>query len=274
MNANPVFDLLPADLLSKKYVLLNSHGQDSLIFSVTDIKNVLGEEIGTLLFVKNLNFYTDQIEMIKYVTLALAALILLFSFYFIRKTFNSYIMLVQRYKDILEIKNRTLLKLANTDHLTKINNRKSIEKCLKKELKRAERYNRQLSLIMLDVDDFKKINDTYGHSAGDKVLRQLSKIISSAIRDTDHFGRWGGEEFIIVLTETDLENAVILAKKIRMLLSTAEFEGCDKVTCSIGVTQYLHGDDYDTLINHADVAMYKAKNSGKDKVISSSSDQP
>lgn len=267
-NHNPVFDLLRPDHILQKYVLLNSQGQDSLIFSVTDIKSVLNEDIGKLLFVKNLNFYTDQIETIKRVSFALAALILLFSFYFMRKTFNSYVSMIQRYKNILEIKNRTLLKLAYTDHLTKASNRKSIEKSLKKELKRAQRYSRPLSLIMLDVDDFKKINDTCGHSVGDKVLRQLSKIISLAIRDTDHFGRWGGEEFIIVATETSLESAVILAEKIKTLLGTAEFEGCHKISCSIGVAQYLHGNDYDTLLSHADIAMYQAKNRGKDRVVS------
>lgn len=266
MNTEAVPDLLNSDLLSQKYLMISSQGKDSMVFTVTDIMNVLNEEIGKLIFVKNLNFYTDEIEKIKRVTFALAVIILLFSFYFMRKTFNSYIAMVQHYKNILEIKNRTLLKLAHTDHLTKISNRQSIEKTLKKELLRAERYSRPLSLVMLDVDDFKTINDTCGHSAGDKVLRQLAKIISTAVRDTDHFGRWGGEEFIIVATETGMENAVILAEKIKMLLSKAALEG-QTISCSIGVAQHIQGDNYETLINHADLAMYEAKNSGKNRVV-------
>jgi diguanylate cyclase (GGDEF)-like protein len=267
-SKDPIFDLLDTEVLDEKYTLLSNAGRDDLVFGVTDLRNSIEEDLGKILFVKNLNFYTDKIAFVERVTFGLAALILLFSFFLLRKTFTSYIVMMDRYKSVLEIKNRSLLRLAHTDHLTKISNRKSIEKLLKEELKRANRYQRPLSLIMLDVDDFKKINDTFGHSGGDKVLRQLSRIISSAIRDTDHFGRWGGEEFIIVTTETPLENALHLCEKIRTLLSTAKFEGDQKVSCSIGVAPYRHGDDYDRLLSNADLAMYEAKNSGKDRVVS------
>lgn len=267
-SKDPLFDLLDTEVLDEKYTLLSNAGRDNLVFGVTDLRNSIGEDLGKILFVKNLNFYTDKIAFVERVTFGLAALILLFSFFLLRKTFTSYIVMIDRYKSVLEIKNRSLLRLAHTDHLTKISNRKSIEKLLKEELKRANRYRRPLSLIMLDVDDFKKINDTFGYSAGDKVLRQLSRIVSSAIRDTDHFGRWGGEEFIIVTTETPLENALQLGEKIRALLSTADFDGDQKVSCSIGVAPYHHGDDYDRLLSHADIAMYAAKNSGKDRVLS------
>lgn len=271
-NSNPIFDLLPSAVTSEKYLLVSSSGKDNLAFTVTDLKSVYHEDIGKILFIKNMNFYTDQIKIIKIVTIASALIIILFSFYFLRRTFNDYTDLIQRYQNILEIKNRTLSKLANTDHLTKISNRKHIDKILKKELKRADRYTRPLSLIMLDVDDFKKINDTYGHHIGDRVLRQISKIVCAVIRDTDYFGRWGGEEFIILTPETSLENAVILAEKIRTLISQADFEECKTVTCSIGVSAYSGGKDSNALINNADVALYEAKNSGKDRVLTYTAD--
>jgi diguanylate cyclase (GGDEF)-like protein len=193
--------------------------------------------------------------------------LLFISFALIRKIFKNYISMTNSYQNKLEIKNRTLVKLSNIDHLTQISNRKSIETTLINELKRARRYEHKLSVILFDLDNFKNINDTYGHNIGDKVLRNIAKIVSSTIRETDYFGRWGGEEFIIISTETSLENALIVAEKIRKNIASHDFEDLEQVTCSIGIAQNNDTDTYLNIVHNADVALYKAKNSGKNKVV-------
>ncbi|MDA3907497.1 MAG: GGDEF domain-containing protein [Sulfurimonas sp.] len=184
-----------------------------------------------------------------------------------KKIFNNYINIINSYQSKLEIKNRTLLKLVNIDHLTKIHNRKSIETILIKELKRAKRYKHKLSVIIFDIDNFKNINDTYGHNTGDKVLKNISKVVTATIRETDYFGRWGGEEFIVISTETSLEKALLVAEKIRNSIYEHDFEEAEKVSCSIGVAQFTSEDTHQTIVHNADTALYQAKNSGKNKVV-------
>ncbi len=266
-NKNPLYNLLTSSIVSRKYTLIEHNNIDNLIFTVTDLQSIMNEDIGKILFVKNLNYYTDQISIIKRITISAGLLLLLFSFYFLRKIFTNYVNIIHRYQNILEVKNRTLSKLAHVDHLTKINNRKSIDRILKKEIKRAKRTKQALSLIMLDIDDFKMINDKHGHNSGDTVLKHISKTVSSIIRETDAFGRWGGEEFIIVAPDTTIDRAMILAEKIRVEISESDFLKVGRVSCSIGVSQYRDSYSFDILVNNADTALYKAKNSGKNKVL-------
>jgi diguanylate cyclase (GGDEF)-like protein len=173
------------------------------------------------------------------------------------------------------VKNLTLLhKAANYDSLTGVCNRKKLVEILKKELYRAKRYNRPLSVLLLDIDDFKKINDTYGHNFGDNVLKDFAKIIRMSIRATDYIGRWGGEEFIVLLPETDKKNAVAVAEKIRTLTENYFEEVYEKkITVSIGLADFrnLNKENIDYLISEliemADRALYKAKKTGKNKVV-------
>ena len=136
---------------------------------------------------------------------------------------------------------------------------------LNEEILKAKRYNTPLSIIYFDIDHFKQINDTYGHKKGDFILKEVSKIILQNIRKTDIFGRWGGEEFIIILPFTDLENALILAEKLRKKIEEHDFDGIN-ITISFGVTELKIDDNADTLINRADEALYKAKNKGRNRV--------
>ena len=259
---------LTPEMVSSEYSMMEYKDITNIVFTVTTLKSVLEEDIGKIIFLKNLNFYTDQIAYIRNISVALSLFLVLFSFYFLQKVFKTYTGTIRSYQNKIEIKNRTLSKLMSMDHLTKINNRMSIETILQKELSKAQRYSRPISLLMLDIDDFKHINDTYGHNVGDKVLKDFTKTISSVIRDSDYFGRWGGEEFILVATETALEDAVSLAEKIRTALaSAAEVSQGEKIRCSIGVAQYRKEKSVDDLIHHADLALYEAKHSGKDKVV-------
>jgi diguanylate cyclase (GGDEF)-like protein len=266
-ETNSIIALLPTDITSSKYSFIDHNGTTSLVFEVTELKSVLDEDIGQLLFVKNLDVYADEVNSLQNMTILFSLIITLLSFYFLRRLFNSYMRTLESYQNKIEIKNRTLSKLVNIDHLTKTNNRKSIESILQKEFKRAKRYDHPLSLMILDIDDFKNINDTYGHNVGDKTLRDLVKVILSDIRESDYFGRWGGEEFILVATDTSLEDAMVLAEKIRQSIKAHEFSKSYNVTCSIGVAQCQSEEEPDTLVHHADLALYEAKNQGKDNVV-------
>lgn len=247
--------------------MINNNDESNIVFTINTIKDIKNKEIGKILFIKNINYYTNTIDNIRNATIISAIVLLLISFYLMRKIFNNYIDTINSYQSKLEIKNRTLLKLINIDHLTKIHNRKSMDLTLVKELKRSKRHKNELTVIIFDIDNFKDINDTYGHNVGDKVLKTLAKVVSSTIRETDFFGRWGGEEFIVVSPQTSIENAVIVAEKIRQCIASYEFDVVKKVTCSIGVARSSEDDTPQDIVHNADTALYEAKHSGKNKVV-------
>ncbi len=160
-----------------------------------------------------------------------------------------------------------LTELANIDDLTKIYNRRKFFKELSKEIDRAKRYNRPLSLIMADIDDFKLVNDTYGHLIGDCVLKDLAQLFKDMIRASDCVARYGGEEFVIITPETDLAGAVKLGEKLRQVVEGFSFCSGIHITISLGVTQFEKEDTTDLLIRKVDNAMYEAKRQGKNQVV-------
>ncbi|MFC1589398.1 GGDEF domain-containing protein [Pseudomonadota bacterium] len=161
---------------------------------------------------------------------------------------------------------RNLESLATTDRLTGISNRMKIENNVDEEVERARRYDRGLSIIMLDVDYFKQVNDEYGHHVGDVVLREIAAVVQDGIRKVDSVGRWGGEEFIIVLPETSLHEAKQVAEQIRLKIENHEFTVVQHKTGSFGVAAYIQGDNSQSIINRADKALYKAKELGRNQV--------
>lgn len=263
----PISTMLPSSVLSDKYSFIRYNGAENLVFTVTDMKSFTGEDIGKIVFVKNMDVYSSQIALIRDVSIILGITLILLSFYLVRKIFHYYTNAVNNYQNQLEIKNRSLSKLSNMDHLTRIYNRRSMERALSKELNRAKRYSYPLSVIILDIDNFKNINDTYGHNAGDKVLKHLSKMVSGMIRESDYFGRWGGEEFLLIATGTPIDKALIIGEQIREAIENYDFGQPHKVTCSIGVAQCFGDKDVTSLIAKADSALYKAKKNGKNRVI-------
>jgi diguanylate cyclase (GGDEF)-like protein len=166
-----------------------------------------------------------------------------------------------------------LNKEASTDQLTKLYNRSFLDSYLQNQIEVASLSKQPLSLIMLDIDDFKKVNDTYGHQAGDAVLVVFSQVILRCVRRTDLVTRYGGEEFIAVLPATNTERAVSIAERIRETIAMETMPKINNVqlpniTCSIGVSTYpLFADDKEKLIKTADIALYKAKAAGKNRVI-------
>lgn len=163
--------------------------------------------------------------------------------------------------------NQRLERLAHFDPLTKVWNRYRIEEAINAELVAANRYAATFALLLFDVDNFKQINDTYGHSVGDDVLVALARLVESSLRGCDHLGRWGGEEFIVLATHSDVDAAVGLAERLRELVAELRIEGLNQaVTVSIGVAVWQAGDSCKTLISQADDAMYRAKGGGRNRV--------
>ena len=158
-----------------------------------------------------------------------------------------------------------LERLATVDTLTGIYNRQKFNERYEAEFSRAKRYGCNFSLIIYDIDHFKSVNDNYGHLVGDTVLREMSANVAQQIRRSDLFARWGGEEFIILLPETNLQGAAIAAEKIRVSVEKQHFEEVGRKTCSFGVAEYLKGCN--NVISLADMALYHAKNNGRNQVV-------
>jgi diguanylate cyclase (GGDEF)-like protein len=158
--------------------------------------------------------------------------------------------------------------MAVTDSLTGLYVRRYFMVKLQEEIHRAERYNKRLSVIMADLDRFKKINDTYGHDAGDRALKAISKFLQKNIRDVDAIARYGGEEFVMLIPDADKEAAFCLAERLREELAKVELEDLPPITISLGIATYpSDGTDLEELIKRADAAMYEAKQQGRNKVV-------
>ncbi|MGB5158997.1 diguanylate cyclase [Desulfobacterium sp. N47] len=174
-------------------------------------------------------------------------------------------------KEALRISKEQYKQLSIIDDLTGLFNKRRLNEQLKWETSRALRYNRPLSLLLMDIDNFKSVNDIYGHSQGDRVLAGLARMVKNCIRDSDIAFRYGGEEFIIILPETSIDNSLKVAGRIRQSLASLIFPVnlSDKITItlSIGATQYAPGEDQNDFIARADQYMYYAKKNGKDRVI-------
>lgn len=159
--------------------------------------------------------------------------------------------------------------MADTDELTGLPNRRGSEKLLDSIIRKSRAFDVPIALFLLDVDHFKKINDSWGHSAGDKVLKELSELMKVNLRNRDILGRWGGEEFLMVLSETDLVGARILSEKIRDLIEKkpVEWEGEEiRVTMSMGGVMYDGKNSPDRNLDHADQALYRSKNTGRNRI--------
>lgn len=175
---------------------------------------------------------------------------------------------VERHKLEIALKNTRDIfeRQARIDYLTGIYNRLMFNELLEAELQRAKRYKGSLSLIMFDLDHFKNINDTYSHTVGDHVLREVAHLVSENIRGHDVFARWGGEEFMVLAPKNDKKQAAVLAEKLRSLFEAHDFGDGLKATASFGVTQLDPDDTADSFTDKVDKALYKAKNNGRNRV--------
>lgn len=160
-----------------------------------------------------------------------------------------------------------LNELATLDRLTKIPNRFEFDKLLQYSMNLSKRNGKAMSLMLLDLDHFKKINDQLGHLVGDEILVSVSMLLQNSIRKTDMIARWGGEEFVLLFPETDLPAAVKIAETLRTKIETYPFDKVKKVTCSIGVVQFDMFESEDELLKRADDNLYRAKELGRNRVV-------
>ena len=159
-----------------------------------------------------------------------------------------------------------MVRLSQQDHLTGLFNRRRIAELLQSEIERALRYQTKFSVILMDIDHFKAVNDRLGHQAGDEVLMGIADIVRSGVRAADLVGRWGGEEFVIISPETDIGGSYSLAEKIRTRLESADLGEAGHKTASFGVTAFDDGDDIESLIARADAGLYAAKQGGRNRI--------
>ena len=168
----------------------------------------------------------------------------------------------------LETSHKQLLRMSRKDQLTGLYNRAAIRELLKAEMERSRRYQQDLSVIMVDIDHFKRVNDRYGHDAGDKVLSKVAAILAHNLRKPDVVGRWGGEEFLIVTPCSDQEMSRQLSERLRTYIKTiAAGEIPAAITASFGIARLNKEQNLDELLYVADMALYQAKRTGRDRVV-------
>lgn len=178
--------------------------------------------------------------------------------------------LIKNYRDLskeLKVSIKRVTNLSVTDPLTRIYNRIKFNEELDIQIKTFGRHKSTFSLIMFDIDHFKNVNDTYGHDVGDIVLKTLCEIVQGCIREEDVFARWGGEEFMLLMPNDNLDMAKNAADRIRIKVEAYNFEQVKSITCSFGVTEFRNEDKNDTFTKRVDDALYTAKHQGRNCVV-------
>ncbi len=168
---------------------------------------------------------------------------------------------------LMQEKSHEVSHKAYVDNLTGISNRNKFEEVFDYEYKAFNRYKTPFCLAVLDIDHFKKFNDTYGHLIGDEVLSLMANQVNDNTRMTDTFARWGGEEFILLMSNTKIEEAEVICEKLRVIVENICHVVAGKITCSFGVTQIKDNDSLKSVMNRSDEALYEAKAAGRNKVI-------
>lgn len=268
-DARGVFLLLC--LSASLYGLFQFRTRDFIILTVT----LLGgyATLIAALFVWRPNELHLQVEVLEWIALATALMQFSVLGSFIgklrRKVKEKNLELGLRNTDLEKALLR-IEELAIRDELTGVYNRRHLMEVIRVEKQRCERSGQVFSIGIVDVDFFKKVNDTYGHLAGDEVLRQIARTASEALRQTDHFGRYGGEEFAFVLTDTKVEGAMITAERVRQRIEALRFPDISadlRVTVSTGLADSRFNEDTNETFKSADAALYQAKESGRNRCI-------
>ncbi len=242
-----VFDELPGDKSSLIWVNV----VPALAFFIKGKKGIYWS-LGffwvhlVLVLSRNLNIDKDLVDAY------MSYMVVMVIFYF-------YAWMSERYRKAWE-------NIAKMDSLTGVLSRTAFEEAMKREIDRARRYGEKFSVILFDLDNFKAINDNYGHIFGDKVLKRVAETVKTSLRSTDIMARWGGEEFVILLPGTDGREALIVAEKLRRSVQNLGLGTKMRITASFGVAEVRDGDDEVRLMLKADKALYSAKRNGKNRV--------
>lgn len=182
----------------------------------------------------------------------------------VKKTYENEL---KKYIEELKYANKKLDELATFDMLTGAYNRRKFQAFVQISIEKKASFESPFSIIMFDIDFFKRINDSYGHDTGDRILQEITAVVKKELRDTDKIFRWGGEEFIILLPETSLKNTYNVAQKVRKSIEQNEFGiGTDFITISLGIGEYITKDSVEQFVSRVDNALLKAKSSGRNRV--------
>ncbi len=243
------------------------HGCISEFFEQDEQENYLGQmvdNVSWVTYVQRNPLHTHKVKITKndedYIFIVDAKLTTLHGIYRVVITFSDV--------SDMEHERRTLVSEATTDPLTQVANRLKFETILEKQIDLSNRYKNNFCLIMFDVDNFKKVNDVYGHIVGDLVLKELASCVQNNIRKSDTIARWGGEEFVVILPHTKLVTGVKIAQKLRAKIEALEISGAPKFTCSFGISEYKKHQSIETFMHSVDTKLYEAKDSGKNCVVS------
>lgn len=235
----------------------------TLAVYITPNRLIISQIISILFNVFFFIFYTQWIEHIEP-----AILLKLLGYSLIFMIFgNIQAYLTNYYRRKGYASNRELLRLSVTDPLTGINNRIKFDHELGKWADLSSRYGDPLSLVILDIDSFKKVNDNCGHLIGDNILRNVTLRIKSKIRNTDIFARWGGDEFVILFPNTDISQALEITERIRDCIQKSKYDKVKNVTCSFGLVSLRKNESTESLLQRADELLYNAKAQGKNTVV-------
>lgn len=199
-------------------------------------------------------------SIISFIVIMISALVMVMFERHITRLVRDYELKIEKYTDSLE-------ELSTTDKLTGLFNRLKLDEVLEYEILKAQRYSNTFSILLVDLDKFKEVNDKHGHQVGDRVLVEAANILRNAFRETDTVGRWGGEEFLIVLPEIGRERAIDLGDKLRMSFLEHVFPCVGELTCSIGVSTFGADDSVESMLSRADEALYCAKGRGRNAVV-------
>ncbi|MCA1029490.1 GGDEF domain-containing protein [Bacillus timonensis] len=230
------------------FIFFSTRGKRALTISLSFLGlNIL---FGMIYVVKNFPIHPAASDLL--VQFYLSNIVYIVALYYLQRMVEVY-MNAEAYE-----------KAANTDFLTELPNRRLMHSFLQKELTKTESYH--LSVILFDIDNFKKINDLFGHDVGDSVLVEFSNVVRNTIDQSCEFGRWGGEEFLIIAKSRNIDAAAELAKEIQISVDKHRFAHVGSVTASFGVSAYKEGDVIHSLLKRADEAMYYAKQNGKNQV--------
>jgi len=235
-------------VMGKAVAAINPIEETDILSRWVKVKYEIGQDYGLAMKIAVISF-------IAFVLLAYRSLVLT---RYNRKLSEAY--------ELLERRTDELDRLSHTDALTSIHNRLRLDETLTSEVNRYKRYRNQFSLIILDIDYFKKVNDNFGHPIGDRVMIDLCRLIKEQLRSTDVFGRWGGEEFLIVCPGTSKDEAIIIAEKLRRAIDSTHFEPIGHLTVSFGVTSIREGDGEKEIVSRADRELYRAKSEGRNRV--------
>lgn len=259
------------DICSRKVIKDN---QNKYLFDYLKLKkyNISKYELpqGSKVVNKPENFLQRNDEFLIWglIFLSIVIIMLLIFFYFKHNEKKKLDKLNKELEKKVEIRTKELKKIIITDELTDIFNRRYILKILEREIEKAKRYHRNLAVIMIDIDFFKKVNDNYGHQFGDQILKIMGSILKNKTRNIDFAGRYGGEEFLIILPETNLREGYLAAEKLRKAVKNTQIKNFNsKITVSCGVAELrAESSSSEQLIKRADDLLYKAKANGRDRV--------